>query len=1097
MASLLWTSVVFALAAAFSAASLCLWLRERGIRPVRRVAAFLSRHTTPGRVLLGALFVVMWMFASVKPNGGSRGAVTPADEWEGFVPITSTNTTRTLDGDDFRRGFVLTRVGTNETHNFAASSNAVVCADWLTFGAAEDWVYENVEWRMENGERGTGTCLRVHSDGWVELKDGPVFCPFKAALGIVPEANWGPLAETTTPSLFWHALTPSGSLVLTWRNALFGRDADAPVSVQMEAWPGGRFVYRYDFSRLGAAVVSNFAAGAALGGVPWATNALPPNVTSLEFHALLPEDAANHDRDGDGLSLLDELFFYDTDPRRPDTDFDGVSDGGEVAAGTDPLLRDTDGDGFADGTDVRPLEADAWADADGDGLPDAWKDGWFGTDAVVAADADANADGISNLAALLMGVNPLAPCVDGFSRPGSAGVTTAWEISPVAFSFSRPDGLTNLVRRTFAVERESPWEQFFVSSRPDGADGWEMADAALFYGLDGGPATNAAPSSSGDSWRVPLCAAMPQTITFRLEATGGAPSLSAPLYLVRWAPSVEFLPSANVTVVAATNGHVYAAAKRDPGTGAYGIPFRVDMSGIPCRAGAGCGVASDLALSPADGVAVSNGMFTAEDPLMADLPRGGTGPSKRLLFYDVGVGRVGAVSSGPRASRFSSPYPLTSSALRRAFHVATGVTADGSVALSLSPNVPELGYVAVSTGGPRLRGTVAGGSVTGSFRPPATVTPTVCGEPCTNDVHEVVVVYPEDHDGTHPEDDEDDGGCGCCGDGGSSIGSFRIRIPFGEPAEGEHLGFLWAVVDGPTAITPSVFRVLAAQGVSAVTNADGTLSVSCAAAGGKTLMVTNTAHGVAVPVWNASGRFESQWEVWNEGGDESRIRVRRTTVLGNATVDETYATWTDWAPEIFGDARGPATVWERTDNILGVSTRRHEWRGVRDPGFVGEEYEETRAGGEAVRAEQRVYEAIGGGEAARRRLSRACGYDELGWYETVRTYWCDTDHPDRHARLRSETSDRRPWSWHDYDDAGRETVRVEQLDGSPFPELAEVSPGAWMPPECSAKVTVMGYEPREGDDAHRNDSFEPREVSVYIRRGSEPPVMVSHEVRVY
>ena len=31
----------------------------------------------------------------------------------------------------------------------------------------------------------------------------------------------------------------------------------------------------------------------------------------------------------------------------------------------------------------------------------------------------------------------------------------------------------------------------------------------------------------------------------------------------------------------------------------------------------------------------------------------------------------------------------------------------------------------------------------------------------------------------------------------------------------------------------------------------------------------------------------------------------------------------------------------------------------------------------------------------------------------------DTDHPDRHARLRSEMSDRRPWSWHDYDDAGR------------------------------------------------------------------------------
>jgi hypothetical protein len=40
--------------------------------------------------------------------------------------------------------------------------------------------------------------------------------------------------------------------------------------------------------------------------------------------------------DGDGLSTLDEIAVYGTDPLRADTDGDGVNDGDEVAAGTDP-----------------------------------------------------------------------------------------------------------------------------------------------------------------------------------------------------------------------------------------------------------------------------------------------------------------------------------------------------------------------------------------------------------------------------------------------------------------------------------------------------------------------------------------------------------------------------------------------------------------------------------------------------------------------------------------------------------------------------------------------------------------------------------------
>lgn len=69
-------------------------------------------------------------------------------------------------------------------------------------------------------------------------------------------------------------------------------------------------------------------AGAALGGPAWAADALLADVTSLAFHPLSAADAADPDRDGDGLSLADELFVHGTDPDMWDTDGDGLSDDG-------------------------------------------------------------------------------------------------------------------------------------------------------------------------------------------------------------------------------------------------------------------------------------------------------------------------------------------------------------------------------------------------------------------------------------------------------------------------------------------------------------------------------------------------------------------------------------------------------------------------------------------------------------------------------------------------------------------------------------------------------------------------------------------------
>ena len=47
--------------------------------------------------------------------------------------------------------------------------------------------------------------------------------------------------------------------------------------------------------------------------------------------------------------------MYHTDPRHPDSDYDGVPDGIEIANGTNPAGRDSDNDGLVDGSDPDPL----------------------------------------------------------------------------------------------------------------------------------------------------------------------------------------------------------------------------------------------------------------------------------------------------------------------------------------------------------------------------------------------------------------------------------------------------------------------------------------------------------------------------------------------------------------------------------------------------------------------------------------------------------------------------------------------------------------------------------------------------------------------
>ena len=89
------------------------------------------------------------------------------------------------------------------------------------------------------------------------------------------------------------------------------------------------------------------------------------------------------DADGDGVPDVDEVDGWEvlvvdgdgvvharlvtSDPNLPDTDFDGLSDAEERAAGTDPRRKDTDGDGLSDFAELRVFKSDPRSvDTDGD-----------------------------------------------------------------------------------------------------------------------------------------------------------------------------------------------------------------------------------------------------------------------------------------------------------------------------------------------------------------------------------------------------------------------------------------------------------------------------------------------------------------------------------------------------------------------------------------------------------------------------------------------------------------------------------------------------------------------------------------------------------
>lgn len=170
----------------------------------------------------------------------------------------------------------------------------------------------------------------------------------------------------------------------------------------------------------------------------------------------------------DGLSFC---IAYGSDPRRADTDRDGLTDGDEVSdVGSDPCRTDTDGDGLDDGDEIEIGTSPVNADSDGDGLPDGWECLYFLDPTSVIGDdgaaGDPDQDALTNLQECQCGSDPTKCDTDG------DGLDDDWEramgTNPNSAD-SDNDGLTD-VQETTCGTNPLRWD-----SDGDGLpDGWEV-----------------------------------------------------------------------------------------------------------------------------------------------------------------------------------------------------------------------------------------------------------------------------------------------------------------------------------------------------------------------------------------------------------------------------------------------------------------------------------------------------------------------------------------------------------------------------------------------------------------------------------------------
>ena len=232
---------------------------ERGFRPdLKAVAAF--RGLSPvRRFLLIAVLGLLTLSAGTKDGGGTAGA--PSARMSAPRRVLAVPPGLTVSETETNLGYRVLAVRDGGGIS-PPSSGAVTNEAWLRRGgrsdafrigmepdpAGEDWLPDpDSAWAFPYcGSWSYGLTVFAHGEFQPGARTDFFPPPFgETGVSLVPRAKWEGIAGGGLESLFWHELTPSNSLVLTWQNALYGRDANAPTNFQAELFGDGSFDYRY------------------------------------------------------------------------------------------------------------------------------------------------------------------------------------------------------------------------------------------------------------------------------------------------------------------------------------------------------------------------------------------------------------------------------------------------------------------------------------------------------------------------------------------------------------------------------------------------------------------------------------------------------------------------------------------------------------------------------------------------------------------------------------------------------------------------------------------------------------------------------------
>ena len=178
--------------------------------------------------------------------GGSVGSRVPRDRNAGNTayPITDEDITNCWRVAEMREGC--------EIVSRDAFGAPQIHEDWLVRGGFMDvmrihavgWSFPWCDGFLEG--------MTVFSDGGLRpsLRTPYFPSPFEAPLAVVPSFNWN-LLPGGVSNVFWHAVSPSNSLVVTWENSPVNRNVNCITNFQAELFTDGSFEYRYQDQTIG------------------------------------------------------------------------------------------------------------------------------------------------------------------------------------------------------------------------------------------------------------------------------------------------------------------------------------------------------------------------------------------------------------------------------------------------------------------------------------------------------------------------------------------------------------------------------------------------------------------------------------------------------------------------------------------------------------------------------------------------------------------------------------------------------------------------------------------------------------------------------